>query len=143
MRLVLPCLLCMLALAGYGQDVALVTAPEKAVAQLEKLRKQTEKALVIGRRTSDLPPEARPMVNKILLQSTADFLAMVGHQALKDAYLQSLDAGLARLTPLVPKLEDRQQVASYYQDLLDIVGLESSEGRLTAFVERGQAKAKP
>ena len=30
----------------------------------------------------------------------------------------------------------RQQVAEYYQDLLDIVGLDSSEGRLTAFVER-------
>jgi len=53
--------------------------------------------------------------------------------------LQSLDAGLVRLMPLVPQVEDRQQVAEYYQDLLDIVGLDSSEGRLTAFVEGNTA----
>ena len=140
MRLLILSLLCMLALAVHAQNVNPITAPEKAVAQLEKLRKQTEKELVVGRRNSTLPAETRPMLNRILLQSTADFLAIAGRTPTKEAYLQSLDAGLARLTPLVAQLEDRQQVAEYYQDLLEIVGVDSSDGRLTAFVEGGQAK---
>ena len=140
MRLLLSGLLCVLALSSQAQNITPVTAPEKAVAQLEKLRKQTEKAVVVGRSSSSLPAESRPILNRILLQSTADFLAIAGQQPTKEAYLQSLDQGLTRLTPLVPKLEDRQQLATYYQDLLEIVGLESSEGRLTAFVERGTEK---
>ena len=54
--------------------------------------------------------------------------------------MRTLELGLTRLVPLVPKVRDREQVAEYFQDLLDIVGLNSSEGRLTAFVEGGLPK---
>ena len=109
------------------------------MAQLANIKKQTQAAVVIGRRASTLPAEARPMLNTILVQSATDFLAITAQKPTREAYLQSLDAGLVRPMPLVPQVEDRQQVAEYYQDLLDIVGLDSSEGRLTAFVEGNTA----
>lgn len=117
-----------------------MTVPEKAVARLEKIRKQTLAAVVVGKRASNLPAEARPKLNRILCQSATDFLAISASQPNKQAYLWSLDAGLARILPLVPQLEDRQQVAEYYQDLLDVVGLDNSEGRLVAFVEGSPTK---
>lgn len=127
----------MSALSGYAQTTTPMTVPQKAVAQLEKIRKQTQAEVVVGKSVKGLPAETRPLLNKILLQSTADFLAIIAHNPTKEAYFQSLDASLMRILPLTPKIEERQQVAEYYQDLLDIVGLESSEGRLTSFVEAG------
>jgi hypothetical protein len=48
--------------------------------------------------------------------------------------------GLARLEPLATTPEDRQQVADYFQELMEIVGLESSEGRLAAFVGKPKGR---
>lgn len=140
MRILLLSLFTVAALAGRAQNVSSLAVPEKAVARLEKIRKQTLAAVVVGQRASSLPAEARPMLNRILCQSATDFLAITAGKPNKQAYLWSLDAGLIRILPLVPQLEDRQQVAEYYQDLLDVVGLDSSEGRLVAFVEGSPAK---
>ena len=140
MRLLLLSLFTLAALGGHAQDAAPLAVPERAVAQLEKMRRGTLNAAVIGKRTSALPAEARPMLNRILVQSATDFLLITTRRPTREAYLSSLDAGLSRLAPLVSHPDDRAQVAEYYQDLLDIVGLESSEGRLTAFVESGPAQ---
>ena len=137
MRVFLFGLFVLATFSSYAQDVTPVTVPAKAVAQLEKIRKQTQVIREVGKKGSALPAETRPILNKILVQSAIDFLAITKRKAgpTKEAYYQSLDAMLVRLNPLVPQLEDRQQVAEYYQDLLDIVGIDSSEGRLTSFVE--------
>ena len=139
MRTLLLSLFTLAILSGHAQHATPVTPPAKAMAQLENIKKQTQATVVIGRRASTLPAEVRPMLNTILVQSAKDFLAITAQKPTREAYLQSLDAGLVRLMPLVPQVEDRQQVAEYYQDLLDIVGLDSSEGRLTAFVEGNTA----
>ncbi|OGX82566.1 hypothetical protein BEN47_04055 [Hymenobacter lapidarius] len=141
MRLFLLGFFTLCALAGQAQTTALAV-PEKATAKLEKLLKQTRTAVEAGKRASTLPAETRPVLNQILVQSTREFLAITAGKPTKDAYLQSLDAGLARLAPLVPHTDDRAQVAEHYQDLLDIVGLESSEGRLTAFMEGSTMAAR-
>ena len=112
-----------------------MTVPQKAVAQLEKIRKQTVDEIVIGMRKSSLPAETRPMLNRILVKSTSEFLAITSRRPTREAYLKCLDDNLSRISPLVPYTKDREQVAEYFQDLMDIVGLESSEGRLAAFVE--------
>ncbi|MBU6120326.1 DUF4844 domain-containing protein [Hymenobacter siberiensis] len=137
MKKLLLTLFTLTALVGHAQSVtpAPHSVPEKAVTQLEKMLRQTQVEVVIGRRKSTLPAEVRPMLNRILVQSANDFLAITHGQPTKEAYYKSLEAGLARLQSLTPKQEDREQVAEYFQDLLDIVGLESSEGRLMAFVE--------
>ncbi len=140
MRTFLLSLFTLAALAGHAQTTTPLTVPEKAVTRLEKFKQHTQAAVVLGKRTSSLPAETRPMLNTILVQSATDFLAITARKPTKEAYLRSVDAGLSRLLPLVAQSEDRQQVAEYYQDLLDIVGLDSSEGRLTAFVEGNMGK---
>ena len=118
-----------------AQDATSMTVPQKAVAQLEKIRQQTVDEIVIGMRKSSLPAETRPMLNRILVKSTSEFLAITARKPTREAYLKCLDDNLSRISPLVPETKDREQVAEYFQDLMDIVGLESSEGRLTVFVE--------
>ncbi|HEX8506123.1 MAG TPA: DUF4844 domain-containing protein [Hymenobacter sp.] len=140
MRTFLLGLFTLVALSGHAQTTALAV-PEKAVSQLEKMLRQTQTEVVVGKKASTLPAETRPVLNKILVQSTKDFLAITARKPTKEAYFQSLDESLTRLSALVTQAEDREQVAEYFQDLLDIVGLESSEGRLNAFVE-GSSVAK-
>ena len=141
MRLFLLSLLaCVASFSAHAQEAAAHAVPAGAATRLEKVRRTTLNAVVIGGRTTALPPEARPMLNRILVQSATDFLVITTRKPTKEAYLGSLDAGLARIVPLVPRVEDREQVAEFYQDLLDIVGLNSSEGRLSAFVAGEPAK---
>jgi hypothetical protein len=138
-------ILLLLLTAGSASAQTAVAVPAKAANQLEKVLKKTQEALVMGRRAAELPIESRPQFNKVLVQSTNEFVSITKGTATKEAYFTSLDAALAKLAPLARQVEDRQHVASYYQDLLDIVGIDSSDGRLTAFVEAAPpapAKAK-
>lgn len=148
MRIFLLMLFALGVMSAHAQDATTavaagtpITLPEKALVKLEKMLKQTMTEVVLGRRGTALPAEARPMLNKILVQSATEFLTVSTHKPTKEAYYRSVDTGLARLAPLVSQLEDRQQMAEYYQDLLDIVGIDSSEGRLTAFVEGASVTA--
>ena len=129
-------------MASHAQNVAPVphAVPEKRVGQLKKMLRQTQVEVVIDRRKSALPAEVPPLLNRVLVQSANDFLAITHGQPTKEAYYKSLKLSLERLESLATKQEDREQVAEYFQDLLDIVGLESSEGRLMAFVEGPPAK---
>lgn len=140
MRILLICLFSTVALAGHAQRVSKLAVPEKAVERLENIRRQTLAEVAAGANAADVPAEARPELNRVLLQSATEFLLITTRQPTKEAYLQSVDQGLAQIAPLAPKAADRQQLAEYYQDLLDIVGLESSEGRLAAFVRSGAKK---
>ncbi|MDQ2771963.1 MAG: DUF4844 domain-containing protein [Bacteroidota bacterium] len=114
--------------------------PAKAVAQLQELVRKTQAEVVIGISSKKLPAETRPLLNRVLVQAASDFLALAAHQPTREAYYKTLDAGLAKLKPMMPGVKDREQVAEYFQDMLDIVGLDSSEGRLTAFVEGGNSR---
>lgn len=142
MKKLLLTLVTFTALAGHAQNVAPVphAVPEKAVGQLETILRQTQVEVVADQRKSTLPAEVRLPLNRILVQSAKDFLAITHGKPTKEAYCKSLELGLEHLKSLATKKEDRQQVAEYFQDLLDIVGLESSEGRLMAFVEGLPAK---
>ena len=142
MRIFLLSLLALVASTGYAQTSTTLQVPAKAAAKLERVLKQTQEAVVIGKRAGGLPVEARPMLNRVLVQSASDFMTITGHNPSKEAYLKSVDTGLSRLNPLMKTLEDRQHVAAYYEDLLDIVGIDSSEGRLPAFVENEVVAAK-
>ena len=125
----------LLATAYSSHAQTAVAVPTKAIAQLERLVRQTQAEVVIGSRRGTLPPETRPMLNKLLVQTASEFLALAGRKPTREDFFKSLDTGLARIKPLVAQVQERQQVAEYFQDMLDIVGLDSSDGRLTAFVE--------
>ena len=133
MRIIL--LITLLALASTSYAQTLVPVPAKAVARLEQLVRKTQSVVVIGNSSGKLPAEARPKLNRVLVESAAEFLRLASHNPTREGYFKTLDAGLARLEVLAVEAEERQQVAEYFQDMLDIVGMESSEGRLTAFVD--------
>lgn len=128
-------LLALLCVAWCGHAQTPVPVPAKAVARLEQLVRKTQDVIVIGNANGKLPVEARPKLNRVLVEAAAEFLRQAGGTPTREGYFKTLDASLARLSTLAPEAEDRQQLAEYFQDVLDIVGLESSEGRLTAFVD--------
>ena len=130
--LLLPALLS-LVLTAHAQTP--MSVPAKAVARLEQLVRKTQAVVVIGNSSGRLPVEARPKLNRVLVDASAEFLRLASHNPTREGYFKALDASLARLNALATEAEDRQQLAEYFQDVLDIVGLESSDGRLTAFVE--------
>ncbi|MCC3153721.1 DUF4844 domain-containing protein [Hymenobacter sp. BT770] len=142
MRKLLFILILSATFAGHAQTLTPLAVPTRAAAKLEKVLKKTQDGLVTDKRPASLPVEARPALNRILVQSTTEFLAITSNNPTKEAYLQTLDSGLNQLNPLVKKVEERQDLAVYYQALLDIVGLKSSEGLLTAFVEKKPTSAK-
>lgn len=122
------------AFASHAQTPTAFTLPSRAAVKLEKTLKKTQAEVITDRKPNFVHVAARPLINRILVQSTTDFLAISSNGPTKEAFLQSLGTSLTNLSPLVKKMEEREDLAVYYQSLLEIVGLESSEGLLSAFV---------
>lgn len=133
-------LLSLATLAGHAQTGTPVKVPAQAITQLEDLKELTKAEVAKGGKATKAHAEVRPELNRYLVISADDFLRVTKERPTKEAYLKCLDAGLARVAPLTATTTDRQQVAEYFQELMEIVGLESSEGRLMAFVEGPGAK---
>ena len=133
MRPFLLLLLFLLTLTGYAQTATPLRVPPKALSRLAHLKELTQQEAAERRRDGKLTAELRPALNRELLASLDDFARVTAAQPTKEAYLACIDAGLSRLGPLTRDAKDRQVVAEFYQALMDIVGLDSSEGRLTAF----------
>ena len=80
--------------------------------------------------------EARPELNRLLVIAAFDFVQITRNAPGREAYLQAMDRGLERLEPLMGVPADRGEVAEFYIDLMDIVGIDNSDGRLNDFVAR-------
>ncbi|GAB2946368.1 hypothetical protein GCM10027048_09170 [Hymenobacter coalescens] len=79
-------------------------------------------------------PALQPALNKLLNQSAADFRDVARSPNPTEGDFQGqIDQGLARLQPMYLALdsEDQDRVCLYYEELMDIVGLASSGGRLS------------
>ncbi|MBH8559557.1 DUF4844 domain-containing protein [Hymenobacter negativus] len=111
-----------------------IQVPAQAITQLEDLKELTKAEVAKVGKATKAHAEVRPDLNRYLVISADDFLRVTKEQPTKEAYLKCLDNGLARVAPLTETATDRQQVAEYFQELMEIVGLESSEGRLDSFV---------
>jgi hypothetical protein len=158
MRKPLLCCLLLGPLAGYAQTI---TTPDPATAPLIAIAAPVTTTAVLPTRTDanrrlvkmkeTIQPlvgelaafRNRPQVARILSESTDDFLQIMKGLPTEEAYFQVLDNSLATLMPLTPTSTDRADVAEYFDDLLDIVGITSSGGRLNAFLTRTKAKAVP
>jgi hypothetical protein len=128
------------ALTGQAQSTRM-QVPAKASSQLADLMDLTKAEVAkTGKVKAKAHAEVRPDLNRYLVISTNDFLQVTNDKPTKEAYLQCIDKGLARLAPLTNNVQDRQQVAEYFQELMEIVGLESSEGKLAAFVSQPKAE---
>lgn len=118
--------------AAYAQTS--MTVPRTAITQLEDLMEATKKAVAKPKSNSKLPAEVNPELNRYLVIAADDFVRVTRETPTREAYLTAIDKGLGRLTPLATSKELRQQVADYYLDLIEIVGLDSSDGKLDSFV---------
>ena len=141
MRTLFFCLFSLSTLAGYAQIAPPLTVPADAVAQLEDLKETTKQVVVTKATKARLQAESRPEVNRLLVLAADNFVRITtAGKPTREAYLQCLDNDLARIAPLATDEQDRRQIAEYFQELLEIVGLPSSEGRLTAFALSPVAK---
>ena len=156
MRQLLLCGLLLGPAAGYAQTtapadvaaaplIAVATpapAPALAPVHTDAARRLAKMKGTIKVLTDELATfKTRPQVALVLSESTDDFLQIMGGRPTEEAYFQVLDASLAQLVPLTRAPADRAPVAEYYEDLLDIVGVTNSGGRLNAFITRSKAPA--
>jgi hypothetical protein len=120
--------------AVYAQTSTTMTVPRTALTQLEDLMEATKKAAAKPKSTDKRPAEINPELNRYLVIAADDFVRVTREIPSREAYLAAIDKGLSRLATPANTKELRQQVADYYLDLLEIVGLDSSDGKLDAFV---------
>ena len=82
-------------------------------------------------------PLMRPTLTEKITSAAEDFkqLAKTGGTTAKD-YQEKIKLGLERFSEVYIKLdtEDRERVCHYFEELMDIVGLESSGGHLNEFM---------
>ena len=82
-------------------------------------------------------PNLKPVLTEMINLAAEDFkkLADKGNATDKE-YQNAIKIGLERFTDLYLQLdtEDRERVCSYFEELMDIVGLESSGGQLNNFM---------
>lgn len=130
-------------MSSRAQTIAAFNVPANAVSQLEDVKELTKHVADPKSINAKIQAEARPEINRFLVIAADDFLRIIQNgKPCKTAYLACLDREIARLAPLTTNVNDRQQVADFLQDLMEIVGVDSSEGRLTAFAASPAIKAK-
>ena len=119
---------------GQGQ----IKTPENAMTKFEEFKSKEkflkdDKLFYPGIGDSKLKPILTEKINLAL----DDFkkLAEKGNSTDKE-YQNTIKIGLERFSDLYLLLdtEDRERVCSYFEELMDIVGLESSDGHLNNFM---------
>ncbi|WP_313376961.1 DUF4844 domain-containing protein [Chishuiella sp.] len=79
----------------------------------------------------------KPIVTDLINQSAKDFqnIAKKGN-ATEQEYQNAIETGLKRFSKIYLELdtEDKERICSYYEELMDIVQLESSAGHLNNFI---------
>ncbi len=77
----------------------------------------------------------RPVLSANINLAIDDFLQIVrSGKATEQAYLEAIRTGLLRFNKIDLDTEDRERTAGYFMQMMDIVGLESSDGLLNRFV---------
>ena len=99
-----------------------------------KKEKFTEDMAIFYPGISD--PTLKPVLTEKVNQAAEDFRKVsVRQNPNKQQYLEAMKEGLSRFSPTLPfDTEDRERVCGYFEELLQMVGLESSEGQLNMFL---------
>lgn len=81
-------------------------------------------------------PALRSILNEKMNRAAGDFQALAKRGATETEYQDAIKAGLGRFDDVYPELdtEDRERVCHYFEELMDMVGLESSGGHLNNFM---------
>lgn len=90
-------------------------------------------------------PSMRPILTEKINLAANDFEKLARtHQATDKDYQEQIKIGLQRFGDVYLELdtEDRERVCHYFEELMDIVGLESSGGLLNDFMYSFDPKEK-
>ncbi|MVN92026.1 DUF4844 domain-containing protein [Mucilaginibacter aquatilis] len=74
----------------------------------------------------------KPQFNSLLNAAPKDFLVTAVHQPTEEKFQQDIGKGLSRFNPFYLQLdsEDQDRICGYFEELMDCVGLQSSNGKL-------------
>lgn len=90
-------------------------------------------------------PNLKPVLTEKINLAADDFKKLADKENVTDKeYQNAIKIGLDRFADLYLQLdtEDRERVCSYFEELMDIVGLESSDGHLNNFMYGFQVEKK-
>ena len=126
--------LLLFASCGQGQ----IKTPEKAMTKFEEFKtkeKFVEDSKIFYPGIAD--PKLKPILTEKLNLVVDDFkkIAETGNATDED-YQNAIKKGLDRFSDVYINLdtEDRERVCGYFEEIMDIVGLESSGGHLNNFM---------
>lgn len=115
-------------------------ATNQMIIELEKFKDKTkfEEGTVAYSYYPGISDELlKPAVSNLINKAADDFIEVAkSEKASEHKYQEKIEIGLSRFTPLYLKLdtEDREMVCSYFEELMDIVKLESSDGKLNEWM---------
>ncbi|KAA3438906.1 DUF4844 domain-containing protein [Rufibacter hautae] len=114
-----------------------MTIPDKAISNLELFQAKSKfDQDTVGMFYPGLAdPAFKPTLTKLINQAADDFTEVAkDNRPTEEKFQEKISIGLSRFTPLSLDTEDRERVCSYFEELMDIVGLESSGGHLNAWM---------
>lgn len=113
-----------------------MSIPENAEASLLELRAEIKYVEDMGIFYPGIMDDSlRPLMGEHVDHAIDEMLAIVrSGSASKEAYLEAIRSGLGRYHGQYLDTEDRERTALYFQQMMDIVGLDGSEGMLNDFV---------
>ena len=125
-----------LIISACGQNVSEMKTPENAdkkFAEFIEKKKFVEENYYPGIADEKM----RPVFTEKINQSANDFKTVAESKNPTDKkYLEKIEIGLSRFADIYMELdtEDRERVCAYFEELMNIVGLESSNGLLNNFM---------
>ena len=80
--------------------------------------------------------ELTPVMNSLMNETLKDFIEITKQSPSDRAYQEKIKVGLERFSPYYLQLEteDRERVCLYFEQMMDIVKLESSGGLLNQWL---------
>ena len=126
----------LLTLSACGQNATKMKTPENAkdkFAEFIAKEKFVEENYYPGIADEKL----RPIFTNKINESASDFKTIAESENPTDKkYQEQIRIGLSRFADIYLELdtEDRERVCTYFEELMDVVGLESSNGQLNNFM---------
>jgi hypothetical protein len=126
-------------MTGCGSDQLMTTnETTKKLEAFKSKEKYVEDTAIFYPGISD--KSLRPLLTEKLNLATDDFIVLSSRgNASEKEYLEKIETGLKRFADIYENLdtEDRERTCKYFEELMDIVGLESSGGHLNNFMYGG------
>lgn len=84
-----------------------------------------------------LPQKNQPIANKLLNETISNLIQLLNNESKvsKRNILNEFEKGLNTLNEIASDTEDRERICYYFEDIMDIIGLDSSNDLLNNWME--------